>query len=125
MSSTVETQILEAEERLRRAMLDSDVGALDALLAAELIFTNHLGQVLRKEDDLNAHRLGLVKVTELTPSERHIQLRADVAVVSVRVHLSGRYAGVASEADFRFTRVWGLSAAGTWHVIAGHASVVA
>jgi ketosteroid isomerase-like protein len=125
MSNAVKTEILEAEERLRRAMLDSDVGALDELLSPELIFTNHLGQVLGKEDDLNAHRSGLVKVTELTPSERHILFKGDVAVVSVRVHLAGSYAGTASEADFRFTRVWAPSAGGTWQVIAGHSSIVA
>ncbi|MBN2133564.1 MAG: nuclear transport factor 2 family protein [Sedimentisphaerales bacterium] len=125
MGQAVETEVFKAEERLRQAMLGSDVSALDELLAAELVFTNHLGQVLGKEDDLNAHRSGLVKVTELTPSERHVLLKADVAVVSVRVHLAGSYAGVASEADFRFTRVWALSCGGTWQVIAGHVSVVA
>ena len=33
MSKTVETQIINAEERLRQAMLASDVGVLDELLA--------------------------------------------------------------------------------------------
>ncbi len=55
MSDTIETQILEAEEQLRQAMLASDVNALDDLLSPELIFTNHLGQVMGKQDDLAAH----------------------------------------------------------------------
>lgn len=125
MSNVIQTQILEAEERLRQAMLSSDVSALDELLSPELIFTNHLGQVLRKEDDLDAHRSGLVKITELTPSERHVLLKADAAIVSVRMHLAGSYAGVTLEADFRFTRVWAPSSGGTWQVVAGHSSVVA
>ena len=41
MTDTIKQEILEAEERLRQAMLDSDVTALDELLAPELIFTNH------------------------------------------------------------------------------------
>jgi hypothetical protein len=48
MNATMETRILALEEQLRIAMLGSDVGALDRLLAPELIFTNHLGQLLSK-----------------------------------------------------------------------------
>jgi hypothetical protein len=43
MNEAVETQIINAEERLRLAMFASDVGTLDELLAPELIFTSHLG----------------------------------------------------------------------------------
>ncbi len=124
MSKAIEEQLLAAEERLRLAMLGSDVSALDELLAPGLVFTNHLGQVLGKQDDLAAHQSGLVKINELTPSEQTIQVHGDVAVVSVRVHLSGSYAGTPSEADFRFTRVWAKSPDATWQVVAGHACVV-
>jgi ketosteroid isomerase-like protein len=125
VSKAIEEQILAAEERLRLAMLGSDVSALDELLSPELVFTSHLGHVLKKKDDLAAHRSGLVKIDELTPSEQTVQLHGDVAIVSVRVHLSGSYAGTPSEADFRFTRVWALSPSGTWQVVAGHACIVA
>ena len=105
-------------------MLRSDVNALDALLAPELVFTSHLGHVLGKQDDLAAHEAGLVKIDELTPSDQRLQLRDDVAIVSVRVHLSGRYAGTPSNGDFRFTRVWAISSSGIWQVVAAHATVV-
>jgi hypothetical protein len=58
MNGTVEAQILDAEDRLRTAMLNSDLAVLDELLAPELIFTNHLGHLLGKEDDLAAYRFG-------------------------------------------------------------------
>jgi hypothetical protein len=61
MNGTVEAQILDAEDRLRTAMLNSDLAALDELLAPELIFTNHLGHLLGKEDDLAAYRSGILK----------------------------------------------------------------
>ena len=125
MSDTIENQIVEVEQRLRQAMLASDVSALDELLAPELVFTSHLGQVLSKQDDLGAHQSGLVQISELTPSEQTIQVHGDVAVVAVRVHLAGSYAGTPSEADFRFTRVWARSAGGNWQVVAGHASIAA
>jgi ketosteroid isomerase-like protein len=125
MNRTVETQIVGAEERLRTAMLSSDVSALDELLASELIFTNHLGQLLGKENDLAAYRSGMLKVKELKPSEQHIRLTGDVAIVSVRMQLSGTYDGNPANGDFRFTRVWALSPDKAWHVVAAHAGIVA
>ena len=124
MSKPMETQILEVEEQLRVAMLHSDVNALNELLAPELVFTNHLGHVLGKQDDLSAHQSGSLEITELTPSEQYIQLNGDIAIVSVRMHLSGSYAGTASNGDFRFTRVWARSSNDTWHVIAAHSTMV-
>jgi len=125
MSDTIVKEILDVEERLRQAMLESDVTVLDELLAPDLIFTSHMGQVLGKQDDLNAHRSGLVKISELTSSEQVVRVHGPIAIVSVRVHLVGSYAGTPSEADFRFTRIWRRSPAGSWQIIAGHASIVA
>ncbi|MGP8226450.1 MAG: nuclear transport factor 2 family protein [Terracidiphilus sp.] len=125
MNEEMEAKIIAAEEQLRIAMLNSDLRALDELLAPELIFTNHLGQRLGKKDDLDAYQSGLVKVQELTPSERHIQLHENMAVVSVRMRLSGSYNGSTANGDFRFTRVWSAVAGESrWHIVAAHASLV-
>jgi ketosteroid isomerase-like protein len=123
MSETVKNQIIQVEERLRRAMLASDVSVLDELLAPEIMITNHLGQSLSKQDDLAAHESGMVKIYELTPSEQQIQIHGEVALVSVRMQLSGSYNGVPGNGDFRFTRVWATSS-GTWHIIAAHIGMV-
>ena len=125
MIPTVEAQIVDAEDRLRTAMLSSDVSSLDALLAPELIFTNHLGQLQGKEKDLAAYRSGMLKVEELEPSERQVRLYGEVAIVSVRMRLAGTYDGCPANGDFRFTRVWALSAHKTWRVVAAHAGIVA
>jgi hypothetical protein len=125
MNGTMETQILEAEEQLRIAMLHSDIGVLDKLLAPELIFTNHLGQLLSKTEDLEAHRSGLLKVKELIPSEQHLQLHDTLAVVSVRMRLSGTYGGSPANGDFRFTRVWTVGPRrNSWHIVAAHATLL-
>lgn len=125
MNRTTEAQIVDAENRLRTAMLDSDVNALDELLDSQLMFTNHLGQFLRKEDDLAAHRSGLLKVKEITPSEQHVWLNGEVAIVSVRAQLSGTYGGNQANGDFRFTRVWALSSDSAWRLVAAHSTAVA
>ena len=125
MTETVETQIINIEERLRQAMLASNVSVLNELLAPEIIITNHLGQLLEKQDDLAAHESGLIKINELKSSEQHIQIHGEVAIVSVRMQISGSYDGSPANGDFRFTRVWAVSAGGTWHIIAAHIGMVA
>jgi ketosteroid isomerase-like protein len=122
---TTEAEIFAAEERLRQAMLHSDLTALDALISPDLIFTSHLGQLVGKQDDLDFHRSGLFKLDELTPSEQRIQITDGVAIVSVLMHLSGRYAGTPFSENIRYTRVWSISGAKPLQVIAGHASTLA
>ena len=123
MPST-EAQVLEAEDRLRTAMLQSDIKALSELLAPDLLFTNHLGQLQSRESDLDAYRSGKLRVEQLVPSEQKILMVHDVAVVSVRVQVTGTYNGAPANGAFRFTRVWSLSPANTWHVVAAHAGLV-
>jgi ketosteroid isomerase-like protein len=124
MKTTAETQIIDAEERLRLAMLASDVSVLNELLAPELIFTNHLGQLMTKQDDLNAHESGMIRIDELNASEQHIQFYGEVVIVLVRMQISGSYAGQPASGDFRFTRVWAVSSSGNWHIVAAHIGMV-
>jgi ketosteroid isomerase-like protein len=125
MIPTLEDRIKDAEDRLRIAMLSSDVSSLDELLAPDLIFTNHLGQLLGKDNDLAAYRSGMLKVIVLTPSEQQIRVVGEIAIVSVRMQLAGTYDGGPANGDFRFTRVWALSPQETWRVVAAHACIVA
>ena len=125
MDRTIETQIIDAEERLRLAMLTADVSGLDELLAPELIAIGHLGDVFTKQADLDAHASGAFKISELIPSERQIQIHGDVAIVFVRMQLSGSYQGNPTSGDFRYTRVWAISPHGTWQIVAAHIGMVA
>ena len=123
-SDPKEAQLIEAEEQLRLAMLNSDVNTLDKLLADNLVFTNHLGQVLSKQDDLAAHQSEKFKIQTLVPSDRRIQVIGNVAIVTVKVHLVGSYESTAFDNNLRFTRVWHLSSSNTWQIVAAHSSVV-
>lgn len=124
MSSNLQAQIIEAEERLRQAMLDSDVRALDELIAPELLFTTHLGQLASKADDLASHRARVLRLKDAVPSERHIQLHDGFAVVSVLMHLVGTYEGAPIDQHIRYTRVWSISPNGALQIVAGHMSEV-
>jgi len=124
MSQVIELQIAECEERLKQAMLRSDISALDELLEPDLIFTNHLGQLMTKQDDLEAHESGKLKINEITLSEYKFKIYGSVAVVSVHAHILGSFYGLVSENNFRFTRVWSKTLSKRWRVIMGHSSIV-
>ncbi len=124
MNNNLRDQIVELEERLRLAMLRSDTGVLNELIAPELMFTNHLGQFVRKQDDLDFHKSGVLQLKELVPSEQHIKLNAGFAIVSVLMHLLGTYEGNPIDFSIRYTRIWATSPSGAMQIVAGHASAI-
>ncbi len=116
--------IIEHEERLKRAMLQSDVTALDQLLAPELQFINHFGQVMSKQDDLNAHQSGILSINEIVISEQNIILYSEVAIVTVHAFIVGTFSGVKSGNNFRFTRFWSKASHNNWHIVIAHSTIV-
>jgi hypothetical protein len=124
MSREFEAQVREAEERLRRAMVNNDVGVLDELISPELLFTGHVGQLVTKEDDLAFHRARVLRLTKIEPLEETIQMHPGFAVVSVLLHLVGTFEGAAIDQRMRYTRVWTMSNSGKVQLVAGHMSEV-
>ena len=124
MSKTIEAEINHFEERLRQAMLKSETAELDRLLSAELLFTNHLGHVISKQEDIDAHTVRRFTFTEIKLSEQKMIIRDDTVIVLVKANISGRYDNVPTNGCFRFTRVWSRLTNHHWQVIAGHSSAV-
>ncbi|MGQ0649343.1 MAG: nuclear transport factor 2 family protein [Gemmatimonadaceae bacterium] len=122
-SELSDASLQECEVALRQAQLTSDVSALDRLVDDALVFTGPDGAIYGKQDDLEAHRNGLVRITRLEPSEERIQRFGNIAVVSVRMEMSGTFQGVAFAGPFRYTRVWCARPDG-WRIVAGHVSAV-
>jgi len=120
----IEAQIRESEELLCKAMMNSDIGLLDQLLSSNLIFTNHLGHVLGKQDDLDAHGSGLLRISSISVIEQEIKLLKDTAIVSAKVDINGSYADAPANGTFRFTRVWNCVSENTWQVVAAHSSII-
>ncbi|MDQ6689332.1 MAG: nuclear transport factor 2 family protein [Gemmatimonadota bacterium] len=119
-----EASLHDCEAALRQAQLASDVRELARLVDDALVFTGPNGAVYSKQDDpLDAHRGGLVRINRLEPSEELIQRFGHVAVVSVRMEMSGTFEGQAFSGPFRYTRVW-RAQGDSWRVVAGHVSAV-
>lgn len=123
MQTSTDDTLLEHEAALRRAQLAGDVAELDRLLDDELVFTGPDGGLYSKADDLDAYRAGMVSITQLDASDERVQRFGDIAVVSVRMDMSGSFMGAPFSGPFRYTRVWCARPDG-WRIVAGHVSAV-
>jgi len=124
MTQKIELLIMQYEARLKNAMLQSDILELDKLLDYNLIFTNHLGKVMTKQNDLDAHESGMLKINQISVSEQEVKVYNDVVIVTLLATISGYFSGVDSNNQFRFTRVWIKTEDESWKVIVGHSSLV-
>jgi ketosteroid isomerase-like protein len=123
-ASSASSSVRSAESALRRAQLTSDVSALDALIDEDLVFTGPDGAIYGKRDDLEAHRRGNIRITQLEPRDERIQDFGSIVVISVRMEMRGSFNGAPFAGPFRYTRIWRLHGE-SWHVVAGHMSAIA
>lgn len=120
-----DADIVAMEARIRAAQLAADVGALDDLIADELLFTGPDGQFGTKAQDLEAHGSGVVRFREHEPEELRIRrVGTDVAVAALRARLAVEVAGTLVQGIYRYTRVWAREPGGRWRVVGGHVSEV-
>lgn len=116
--------IEKMEKMLIQAILASDVAVLDALLADELVFTAHTGQHVSKTADLEAHRLGKIRMESITCHEQVIQTYGQTALVSVLMAMRGVFFDEPFEGKIRYTRVW-VNVDNAWQIVAAHSSLLA
>jgi len=116
-------QIQSLEERLIEAMKTSNVQELDALIANDLVFTSHTGQLFTKQDDLDSHSSGNIEIFTIDASEQKIRIEGNVAIVSVLLDISGSFYGNTEVGFYRFTRIW-KDHGNNWQVIAAHSTQV-
>jgi ketosteroid isomerase-like protein len=118
-----ESTILAHEEALRLAQLQGDVTALERLIDDDLMFAAIDGSIVGKQDDLELHRSGRLRITRMEPIERRVMILGDVAVVSAKMSAAASFDGALSEGLLRYTRIWRAYPEGC-RIVAGHMSAV-
>ena len=125
LAGAADPEIVACEAALRAAQLAADAGALDRLIADELLFAGPDGQLATKAQDLAAHRSGGVRFLEHEPEELRVRrVGTDVAVAALRARLAVAVAGTTVRGTYRYTRVWAREGGGPWRVVAGHVGAV-
>lgn len=118
------TTIELLEDKLQYAMLTSDVAMLDELIADDLVWTMHTGAIANKQDDLEAHRTGIFRFTQIEISDRKIHAYSDdCVVVTLRADIAGTLGGQTFAEPYRFTRIW-MWRQDRWQIAAGHVSQI-
>lgn len=110
--------IVDLEEKLRLAMLSSDVEMLDQLISDELVFIAPNGSIASKKMDLAAHESGFQKITKLAPSEQKIHISDNFAVVTVKMQIEGTYADSNISGCYQYLRTW-VKHNDSWQIISG------
>lgn len=117
-------EILNVEERLRIAMLTSNVAELDMLIDDRLLFIGPDGSVYSKADDLELHRSGVTQFTHIEWVDVQVEQYESTAVTVVLANLAGTFQGQAFEGYSRYTRTWILGSKG-WKIVSGSVCAVA
>ena len=122
---SVPPDIVHAEARLRLAQLTADVATLDALIAADLLFTGPDGELATKAADLAAHASGVVRFREHEPEDlRARPIGTRVVVTTLRARLGVEIGGQLVRGVYRYTRIWAREGETEWKVVGGHVSAV-
>lgn len=103
----MKSKILKLEEELRQAMLVSDIEKLNELIDDSLVFVAPDGSIVSKQMDLEVHKSGIQKMSQLFPSEQDIQIYNNCAIVTVKMELVGKHGDIDISGDYRYLRVWG------------------
>lgn len=112
----------DAERRLQRAQLASDVEALDRLIDERLVFTGPDGRHYSKQDDLQVHRSGQQAMTRVDEEDLTVRVVGGTGVTWFLGTLEGSMAGEPFLVRVRYTRTWIHDHDSGWRLIAAHVS---
>lgn len=111
----------QVEDAIQAAMLASDVAALDALVADELVFIGPDGSAIAKASDLAAHRTGATRFARIEETVRIVDEAGKTTDVtaSATVWIGDEWRDV----TLRWIRQWRIID-GRWQVIRGSVSAL-
>ncbi|ELY2856962.1 nuclear transport factor 2 family protein [Cronobacter dublinensis] len=106
---------LHLEDTLFTAMQNSDVTALTALIADDLLFINHAGQRVTKSQDIGLHASGAITLHAIERETFLAQEYDHCIIVDTCVMITGTYAGEPLNGRFHHFRTW-VKHNGQWQV---------
>ena len=117
--AAVEQEVLREERALQAAQRASDVAALDRLLHPDLLAVGPDGGLADKGADLEAHRTGFFRISELEEEDLQVRIAGDTAVTFVVLRIRGAIGDEEVAGRMRYTRTWSRDG-GAWRVIGAH-----
>ncbi|GAA3217194.1 nuclear transport factor 2 family protein [Oerskovia jenensis] len=109
--------LLAAEHALQAAQRAGDVDALDALLHPRCVGVGPDGSVFSKDDDLESHRSGALRITRLEEESLDVREDAVCGVTRLVAAVEAIQGGAAVSARLVYTRLWARTDE-RWRVLA-------
>ncbi len=109
------------ESEWRASLVHNDVSTAEHLLADDYLGINANGTLETKADAVASRRAGMLKLTQLNPTNLKIRVYGDTAVVVSRVQVQGTNDNRDISGLYRYTRVYNKRA-GQWKIVSFEAS---
>lgn len=109
--------LITAERALQEAQRTGDVVALDALLHPLVVGAGPDGAVFSKEEDLEGHRSGALRITRLVEEELDVEEAGATGVTRLVASVEAVQGGEPVAARLRYTRLW-VRDGEDWRVLA-------
>ncbi len=125
-------QSVNAEQEVRKlsdvevaAFLHKDTDALARLWSDEMVVTNPLNKLVRKQDVLNMFHSGFLAASSYERQIEYARVYGDTVILAgtETVGWAGRMPNAGKTDHLRFTAIW-MKQNGRWQEVARHANIV-
>lgn len=123
MKFQIVQEVINAEHRLKSSMVSSDIAVLDELLADNLVFINHFGHRVSKQEDIALHQTGLLSIASIELSDLQVEPLGSCVLVYANAEIVGTYDGADANGRFAFSRVW-LKTNDKLQVVSAHSTIL-
>ena len=115
-SENAESEVKDAVEKYRTALVQRDATALKQIWADDYTFINGAGQLLTKEQRLANLGSGATSL-DIAIADMKVRVYGDTAVTTGQVTIKGKYSGKESSGDYQSMRVW-VKRGNAWQLVA-------
>lgn len=123
--AAAEQEVRQTIKKYRTALLQRDAATLEQIWADDYTFTNGAGETHSKADRLAHLKSGATSLDSISEAEEmKVRIHGNVAVVTSRVTIKGKYSGKQASGQYRSINVWVKGAAG-WQLVANQLTPVA
>lgn len=115
-SGNAESEVRDAVEKYRIALMKHDAAALERIWAGDYTFINGAGQLLTKDQRLANLSSGATSL-DITMAGMKVRVYGDAAVTTGQVTIKGQYSGKESSGNYQSMTVW-VKRGSAWQLVA-------
>jgi ketosteroid isomerase-like protein len=115
-SGNAESEVRDAVEKYRVALMKHDAVALKQIWAGDYTFINGGGQLLTKDQRLANLSSGATSL-DIAMAGMKVRIYGDAAVTTGKVTIKGQYSGKESSGDYQSMTVW-VKRGSAWQLVA-------